>query len=592
MTDFEVPGCEEPVEIGRGGFGVVYRAYQRSMNRTVAVKLVTGLDEDARLRFERERRALGSVSTHPNIVTVYDSGTSTTGRPYLVMEYLEAGSLAGRLARRGPLPWQDVTRIGVQLAGALETAHRAGVLHRDLKPENVLVSPYGPKLADFGIARVDGGAETQTGMVVATLTHAAPEVLAGHRASVLSDVYGLGSTLFTLVAGRPPFLSSDEDYSLAPLIVRISSQPVPDLRPLGVPDPVCRVIERALAKQAFDRQQSAAALGRELQQAQVSVGLAPTDLQLTSDPDATPAGSAAGPSRHEAAYAPTSVVHLPRQPQQARSAAPTSVAPAPAAAPTRVAPPPRTAPAAPAPPPAPGRRGGRTGSAGPLGPPPPPTPARPHRRPRRRRGRWTVPLMAALLVVLLGGGAGVWLIGQRSTQGSGDQPAAPLRSALLDDGDLPDGWAQADVKVARSAGWCKQGQPVQPKSFESIVFGRQGEVLVQTVREFEGDGAARFYDHMRSSASRCQSWDASESGGSATNTVAIVDGPKRGDAATYFAWDRDAEGAEVVSVMVVRLGNRVMMVNHGHPAGPGDVLAPSKPIFTRAVRNLEQSVVG
>ncbi|MEL6985347.1 MAG: protein kinase, partial [Actinomycetota bacterium] len=120
-----IPGLADLTEIGRGGFGVVYRATENELGREVAVKVMSGpLDERSRTRFERERRAMGVLSSHPAIVTVFRSGTAPDGEPYLVMEYLPGGSFADRLQASGPIPWQSVVTIGVELCGALESAHR------------------------------------------------------------------------------------------------------------------------------------------------------------------------------------------------------------------------------------------------------------------------------------------------------------------------------------------------------------------------------------------------------------------------------------------------------------------------------------
>jgi serine/threonine protein kinase len=156
---FDVPGYQDVEQIGAGGFGAVYRARQPAFDRTVAVKVLNGrLDDEATLRrFQRECQALGSVSSHPNIVPVYDAGGTPQGQPYMVMAFIRRGSLAQRLAVAGRLPWTEVAELGVKLAGALHSAHLAGVLHRDIKPENILVSDYGePLLADFGIAQRAG----------------------------------------------------------------------------------------------------------------------------------------------------------------------------------------------------------------------------------------------------------------------------------------------------------------------------------------------------------------------------------------------------------------------------------------------------
>ena len=126
-------------------------------------------------------RALGALSQHPHVVTVFVSGFTADGRPYLSMEYMPGGSLADRIAG-GALPWPEAVDVVIKVAGVLQAAHDAGVLHRDIKPGNILVSGYGePKLADFGIARMEDRTETRSGVVSATIEHAAPEVLAGQR---------------------------------------------------------------------------------------------------------------------------------------------------------------------------------------------------------------------------------------------------------------------------------------------------------------------------------------------------------------------------------------------------------------------------
>ncbi len=266
-VDLGLDELEDLHEIGRGGFGVVYRAIQTDFARTVAVKaIVTPIDLKLLSRFDHERRAMGALSGHPYIVTVFSGGLSRTGYPYIIMEFLEGGSLADIIERR-PFSWRDAAGIGRKIGQALHGAHGAGVLHRDVKPENILLSQYGePKLGDFGLARLEGATKTTTGIVTASLAHAAPEVLAGHNPSVSSDIYSLGSTVYALIAGVPPFVRPD-DSSLAPIVRRIREDPVPDLRAAHVPDPVCRVIERALAKDPKMRHPSAADLSRELAEA-------------------------------------------------------------------------------------------------------------------------------------------------------------------------------------------------------------------------------------------------------------------------------------------------------------------------------------
>lgn len=278
---FGIDGFEDVQEIGRGGFGVVFRARELAYGRVVAVKVLgsAGLGADTGRRFVAELRAMGALAGHPNIVTVYTSGRSASGFSFIVMAYLPGGSLALRL-EDGPLPWGEATSVGVKLAGALETAHRAGILHRDLKPENVLLSAYDePALCDFGIARISGGTETTSGTVTASLVHAAPEILEGAKPTPGSDVYGLASTVFSLLYGSPAFVS-DTDESLHPLIVRILTRPVPDLRDRSVPDALCSALELGMAKSPADRPASAEEFGRSLQAAEEASGRPPTRMHI------------------------------------------------------------------------------------------------------------------------------------------------------------------------------------------------------------------------------------------------------------------------------------------------------------------------
>lgn len=274
-----IEGFDDPVAIGQGGFAVVYQARQARFDRVVALKVLTagGVDERARSRFERECRVMGHLSWHPNVVAVFDSGVAD-GHPWLAMELLDAGSLADRLARTGALPWLEAVDIGIQVAGALGAAHASGVLHRDLKPENLLVGPFGEaKLADFGIAAVEGGTRTTTGHASFTVAHVAPEILEGQRPDERSDVYGLASTLHTLIAGTPPF-AGQSDESIAAAITRVLQSPAPRLD--GVPAALADLAQQCLAKDPADRPPTAEALGRALQEVQEGEGLPTTALRL------------------------------------------------------------------------------------------------------------------------------------------------------------------------------------------------------------------------------------------------------------------------------------------------------------------------
>ena len=279
--DLGIAGITEATEIGAGGFGVVYRAVEEDLGRTVAVKVLSGnLDESAQYRFERERRAMGRLSGHPNIVTIYRGGYTAAGNAFLVMEFLDRGSLADRLTTAGPLGWEEALKFGVQLSGALETSHRAGVLHRDIKPGNILLSSLGnAKLCDFGIARLQGAPETKSSVVTASLAHAPPDIVSGARPDARSDVYSLASTLFELVAATPPFVRPD-DESMVPILARIARDPVPQLPETQLPAPVYEVIQRAMAKDPDDRPDTAVELGTLLAAAQQRLGIAPTTIPI------------------------------------------------------------------------------------------------------------------------------------------------------------------------------------------------------------------------------------------------------------------------------------------------------------------------
>ncbi|WP_067837473.1 serine/threonine-protein kinase [Nocardia lijiangensis] len=279
-ADLTAEGFEQAEEIGRGGFGVVYRCRQPDLDRIIAVKVLTSdLDPEGMQRFIREQQAMGRLSGHPHIVDVFQVGTTGSGHPYLVMPYHARGSLDQRIRHDGPLDWTATLRLGVKMAGALEAAHRVGTLHRDIKPGNILMTDYGePQLTDFGIARTASGFRTTTGIITGSPAFTAPEVLRGDPSTPASDVYGLGATLFCALTGHVAYERRSGEQVVAHFL-RVSAQPVPDLRTAGVPDDVCTVIEHAMAGDPGERPQSAAALGEELRAVQREHGV-PVDVMV------------------------------------------------------------------------------------------------------------------------------------------------------------------------------------------------------------------------------------------------------------------------------------------------------------------------
>lgn len=284
QDELGIEGIEGAIEIGRGGFGVVYRAHEVDLGRTVAVKVLGGPVDADHQRFDRERKAMGALSDHPNIVTVHRTGFTADGKAFLLMEHVGGGSVADLLATGGRLPWQRAVAIGTEIADALTVAHRSGVLHRDIKPGNILLTDEGrAKLGDFGIARLHGAPETRSAVVTASVAHAPPEVLAGARPDARSDLYSLASTIFECIWGTPAFAGGPDEESLLPMINRIASMPMPDLSGAGVPPEVTAVLATAMAKRPEDRQPDVATFAAALRAA-----AAPTPPQ-TVPPRAVPA---------------------------------------------------------------------------------------------------------------------------------------------------------------------------------------------------------------------------------------------------------------------------------------------------------------
>ena len=274
-------GFEDPDEIGRGGFGVVYRCIQRTLDRTVAVKvLTTDLEPDNVERFVREQVAMGQLCGHPHIVNIFQVGTTATGRPYIVMQYHPRGSLEAKIQDTGPIDWRDVLHVGVKVAGALETAHRRGTLHRDVKPANILLTEYGdPQLTDFGIARISGGFETADGLITGSPAYTAPEILHGQPPEVTSDVYSLASTLFCAGTGHAVF-ERRKGEQLVAQFVRITKHPMPNLRDSGLPADLCAVIEQAMSRIPEARPPSAAEFGEQLREVQRQHGIPVDDMPV------------------------------------------------------------------------------------------------------------------------------------------------------------------------------------------------------------------------------------------------------------------------------------------------------------------------
>jgi hypothetical protein len=261
IGDYEIKG-----ELGRGGMGVVYRARQATLNRVVALKMLTGhYGADELTRFLAEAETAAGLH-HTNIIQIYEVG-ETEGAPFYSMEYVESGSLADRL-KSGPIEARETAQLLISVARALHFAHRNGVVHRDMKPANILLDPEGvPKVADFGIAKrlTANAALTRSGAVIGTPTYMAPEQASGTSREVgaTADVYSLGAILYEMLSGRPPFLPDDSETALTVRVITEDAVSPAFYRP-GVARDLETICLKCLEKNPRDRYESAAAFAEDL----------------------------------------------------------------------------------------------------------------------------------------------------------------------------------------------------------------------------------------------------------------------------------------------------------------------------------------
>jgi eukaryotic-like serine/threonine-protein kinase len=263
--------------LGAGGMGEVYRARDTRLERTVAIKILPAsisADPVAKQRFEREAKTISGLN-HPNICTLHDVG-SQDGVDYLVMECVEGETLGKRL-EKGPLPLEQVLKIGAQIAEALDKAHRNGIVHRDLKPGNVMLTATGAKLLDFGLAKPTAplatlatltamtplqSPVTQAGTIVGTFQYMSPEQVEGKEVDGRSDIFSLGAVLYEMLTGNKAFEGRSQ-LSVASAILEKEPAPISAVKPL-TPPALDHVIRKCLAKIADERWQSASDLASEL----------------------------------------------------------------------------------------------------------------------------------------------------------------------------------------------------------------------------------------------------------------------------------------------------------------------------------------
>ncbi len=279
-----LPGFAFIRVLGSGGFADVFLYEQNMPRRLVAVKVLLAevVNDGLRRMFQAEADLMAQLSSHPSILTVYQASVAADGRPYLVMEYCSA--TLGQRYRAVQLPLAEVLSIGVRIASAVETAHRQGVLHRDIKPSNILTTAYGhPVLSDFGIAATLGEAEKSEAIGL-SIPWSAPEVLHDDvPGTVASEVWSLGATVYSLIAGRSPFEVPAGDNGTVTLMSRIEkAKPAPTGR-IDVPPSLERILARAMSKRPRDRQASALEFIRDLQSVEEELGLPQTPLEVAMD---------------------------------------------------------------------------------------------------------------------------------------------------------------------------------------------------------------------------------------------------------------------------------------------------------------------
>jgi serine/threonine protein kinase len=285
-----IPGYEFVELLGKGGCATVYRYRERSeqYQRDVAVKVLRdlGLGDVTSKLFVTEAQSMALLGDHPNIVQVFKVDVTPAGERYIVMQYYPNGDLASAVHAR-PFGVDRALDVGVRIAGAVQTAHQAEILHRDIKPANILTDKYGnPGLTDFGIAgRIATIGEDASGLSVAW---AAPEVVRGADASVVTDVYSLVATVWQLLVGRSPFSDArGVDNSMEAITNRVLTMPPPPTGRPDVPQSLERLLAAGLAKDPRARPQTAMAFADGLQAVARELRLRETPLDVVQDGDLT-----------------------------------------------------------------------------------------------------------------------------------------------------------------------------------------------------------------------------------------------------------------------------------------------------------------
>ena len=241
-------------KLGEGGMGVVYKAEDLQLGRTVALKFLAphaAEDPESKTRFLREARTSASLD-HPNICGVYEIG-ETDGQPFFSMAFIEGQTVRDKIRER-PLPLEEALDIAIQTGEGLAVAHKKGIIHRDVKSANLMVTPDQVKVMDFGLAKAVGGSNvTKTGTTLGTVAYMSPEQAQRKPLDARSDIWSLGVVVYEMVTGRLPFEGEDEQPVMLSIITE-EHEPVTALR-VGVPPELDRILAKAMAKNPRERYQ-------------------------------------------------------------------------------------------------------------------------------------------------------------------------------------------------------------------------------------------------------------------------------------------------------------------------------------------------
>ena len=280
-----LPGFSYIRPLGSGGFADVFLYEQDMPRRVVAIKVLVSdaINPEVLRTFNGEADIMARLSAHPSIVTIYQASISADGRPYLAMEYAP-DTMSARF-KKAPLSTGEVLDAGVRIAAALETAHRSSLLHRDIKPSNILITTLGtPVLADFGIAAALTADGEDAEVFAMSVPWSAAEVLAEKTTgTVASEIWSLGATLYTLLAGRSPFEVDDRSKNNRDaLSARVAKAVYAPIGRRDVPDELEAVLARSMSKDPAKRHESMYAFAEDLRRIQYGLGMPPTALEVAA----------------------------------------------------------------------------------------------------------------------------------------------------------------------------------------------------------------------------------------------------------------------------------------------------------------------